>query len=123
MRECLKNLFLTDEEKYRRGFRKVSYSQCGEDILVDYVLTLRGIQRPSYLDIGANHPFFINNTAKFYLEGSHRINIEANHELIGNFLRHRPNDINLNVGVSDKRGAQDFYIMNDNTLSTFSRSE
>ena len=32
-------------------------------------------------------------------------------------------DINLNIGVSDKEGEMDFYIMADTTLSTFSKVE
>src|ERR1035437_2327334 len=59
-----------------------SYSQCGEDILVGYLFSLRGIKSPSYIDIGANHPWFINNTAFFYKKGCRGINIEPNQDLI-----------------------------------------
>lgn len=100
-----------------------SFSQCGEDILVQYIFNLRGISKPSYLDIGANHPYFISNTALFYKKGCRGINIEANVQLINEFYRTRPDDINLNVGISDQGGEMDFYSMEDNTLSTFSKSE
>jgi FkbM family methyltransferase len=102
---------------------KLSFSQCGEDLLVQYIFNLRGIGRPSYLDIGANHPFFISNTALFYQNGCKGINIEANPLLHEAFATHRPNDINLNIGISDKDDELDFYIMSDNTLSTFSKEE
>lgn len=105
-------------KKYRR-----SYSQCGEDLLINYIFTLRGIKNPSYLDIGANDPYFLSNTALFYLRGSKGINIEANPDLHNKFVRIRKRDINLNIGISDKEAELDFYIMEDNTLSTFSKEE
>jgi FkbM family methyltransferase len=100
-----------------------SYSQCGEDLLVQYIFNLRGISKPSYIDIGANDPYFLNNTALFYEKGSRGINIEANPQLLKELKRKRPKDINLNTGISSKEGELDFYIMEDNTLSTFSRQE
>lgn len=106
----------------KKGFKK-SYSQYGEDILIQHIFILRGIQNPSYIDIGANHPYHISNTAIFYQRGCRGINIEANPQLIRDFTRFRPKDINLNFGISDKKGELDFYVMKDNTLSTFSQEE
>src|SRR5271169_435695 len=96
-----------------------SFSQSGEDIIVRQLFKLRGINNPSYLDIGANDPFRINNTARFYKKGSRGINVEANPMLIKRFEKFRPHDINLNVGIAGSEGEMDFYIMNDDTLSTF----
>ncbi len=104
-------------------YKKYSYSQCGEDLIVQYIFSLRGITKPSYLDIGANHPFFISNTALLYEQGCRGINIEANPQLIESFTVYRPDDINLNIGISNKDEELDFYIMADNTLSTFSKNE
>ena len=104
-------------------FKKSSFSQCGEDILVNYIFSLRSIDKPSYIDIGANHPFFLSNTALFYEKGCRGINIEANPQLIENFKINRPEDINLNIGIDGEDGELDFFIMKDNTLSTFSKSE
>ncbi|SFO48016.1 methyltransferase, FkbM family [Algoriphagus ornithinivorans] len=102
---------------------KKSYSQCGEDLIIDYIFKLRGISYPQYLDIGAHHPKFLNNTELFYQKGCKGINIEANPLLHNAFEIYRPNDINLNIGISDKEEELDFYIMSDNTLSTFSKEE
>lgn len=102
---------------------KLSFSQSGEDLLIDYIFELRGVKMPTYLDIGAHDPFYLNNTAIFYLRGCRGINIEANPGLIGNFTKKRKEDINLNLGVSDQPGELDFYIMADPTLSTFSKDE
>jgi FkbM family methyltransferase len=107
---------------WRVNYNK-SYSQCGEDLIVDYVFHLRGIARPSYIDIGANHPYRGSNTALFYKKGCRGVNIEANPQLMPAFKASRPEDINLNVGISDTEGELEFYVMEDNTLSTFSKAE
>ena len=101
---------------------KKSFSQSGEDIIVSQIFKLREIFLPSYLDIGANDPFLINNTARLYKKGSRGINIEANPTLFHRFEKYRPLDINLNVGIGNAEAEMDFYIMNDDTLSTFSRA-
>ena len=111
------------EEEINERFAKKSYSQCGEDLIVNYIFKLRNIELPTYLDVGAHHPFYLSNTAFFYSKGCRGINIEANPNLIEAFLKHRPDDINLNIGVSDKEDNLDFYVINDSTLSTFSKEE
>lgn len=115
----LSRLLAVEADKYVR----ISYSQGGEDLIINTIFTLRGIQRPSYLDIGANHPYKLNNTAIFYLRGARGINIEANPNLINLFNKARPDDINLNIGIGIESGQMNFYIMEDDTLSTFSLEE
>lgn len=46
--------------------RKISYSQCGEDLVVDFLLA--GEKNIFYVDIGVNDPRKINNTYKLYKE-------------------------------------------------------
>ena len=110
------------KKMFGKKYRK-SYSQCGEDILINYIFSLRGIKNPSYLDIGANDPFFLSNTAMLYSNGSRGINVEANPTLLDKFKRLRTRDVNVNVGISDKAEELEFYIMSDNTLSTFMKAE
>ena len=55
---------------FNNPFRKTSFSQCGEDCIVDFMFKFKKIEKPSYIDIGAFHPFELSNTAKFYLTGS-----------------------------------------------------
>lgn len=100
-----------------------SYSQCGEDLIINHIFSLRGIVKPTYIDIGANHPYYLSNSASFYERGCRGINIDANPNLIQLFNSERPDDINLNIGISDKDDELDFYMMEDNTLSTFSKSD
>jgi FkbM family methyltransferase len=123
MRAYLKQILKPGNQRLKRRYAKTSFSQCGEDIIVNYVFSSRGLLNPSYIDVGANHPYLINNTAAFYEKGCRGINIEANPSLISNFQKYRPLDINLNIGISDKEGELTFYVMEDNTLSTFSKEE
>lgn len=102
---------------------KKSYSQMGEDLIIKHIFDNRGIKKPSYMDIGAYDPAYINNTKIFYDNGSRGINIEPNTELYNKFVRNRKKDINLNIGISDSTGKLDFYILSIPTLSTFSKEE
>lgn len=104
-------------------FSKQSYSQCGEDLIVKYIFDKIGIPKPSYLDIGAFHPYNISNTALFYRLGFRGINIEPDPVLFKAFLKHRPEDINLNVGISTDEAELDFFMLNVPTLNTFSKKE
>jgi FkbM family methyltransferase len=108
---------LTDKEK----FAKVSYSQCGEDMIVKHLFGGLKIEKPSYIDIGAHHPFYMNNTAIFSLAGARGINIEPDPSLFSKFTEFRKEDVNLNIGISDAAGESDFYLMNVPTLNTFSK--
>jgi FkbM family methyltransferase len=109
---------------FSKKFGKTSFSQLGEDLIIDHIFNLRGISYPSYIDIGANHPFSLSNTALFYMKGCRGINVEPDPNLIENFYTFRSNDINLNFGLGKSDGIElDFFILNEPTLNTFSKSE
>ncbi len=105
----------------KSAFHKTSYSQCGEDLIVKYVFDAVGIANPVYIDIGAHHPFRLNNTALLYESGSRGINVEPDPELFRPFPSERPHDVNLNIGIGIEPGEADFYVMNAPTLNTFSK--
>jgi FkbM family methyltransferase len=104
---------------FGNSFRTESFSQCGEDCIIDFLFNARNIGKPSYLDIGAFHPFELSNTAKFYRKGSRGINIEPNPEQFHYFTRYRKNDQNLNIGIGKKNDRLVYYKMNASTLNTF----
>ena len=104
-------------------YEKLSYSQSGEDIIIEYLFQLRKIDKPVCLDIGAYHPIVANNTYKFFLKGSKCVNIDANSTAIESFSSTRPTDTNLNIGIGGEDGEFDFYIMEDVALNTFSLEE
>lgn len=112
-------IFKKSQEDFKK-FQKISYSQSGEDVIIDYIFSLRRISKPTYLDLGANHPFNFNNTFLFYNRGSRGVNIDANPKSIKQFEYHRPFDVNINVGVGNRKDELDFYVFDYDPLSTFS---
>lgn len=94
------------------------YSQEGEDILIERYLGKKS--KGFYIDIGAHHPFRFSNTYYFYRQGWSGINIEPNPELFGLLSKHRPHDINLNIGLSDKPQDLTYYSFEEAAYNTFS---
>lgn len=120
----MKRLFSKFASKVIRDtYGQVTYSQCGEDIIIDLLFQQLGNQKPTYIDIGAHHPQHINNTYLFYLRGCRGINVEPDPVLFSRFNELRPEDINLNIGISDVAGVADFYMMSESTLNTFSKED
>ncbi len=86
---------------------RISYSQNGEDILLDRFFQGR---KGSFLDIGAYHPVIDNNTFFFYERGWRGVNIEplaANIEIFRNL---RPEDTNIHCALSDNT-SDIFYVV------------
>lgn len=100
-----------------------SYSQCGEDLIINFLFNAISVEKKNYLDIGAFDPFHINNTAFFYARGITGVNVEPNPERIENFRRLRKADINVHAAVSDQDGTTPFFTMNPPTLSTIVEAE
>ncbi|WP_298717472.1 FkbM family methyltransferase [Chitinophaga sp.] len=73
------------------------------------------------MDVGALHPKRFSNTYKFYRKGWRGINIDAMPGSMAEFRNIRPEDINLEIPVSDKAETLDFYIFNEPALNTFSK--
>lgn len=105
--------------------KKLSYSQYGEDILIrNLFIEYFNNYKPSYLDLGAHHPYHLSNTALFYKLGCRGVNVEANPILFKEFLNYRKFDKNLNIGVTPKdSGYLDFFIMKQPELNTFVKAQ
>lgn len=105
-------------------FGDKSYAQHNDDVFLVNVFDLIGIRKPSYLDLGAHHPTEISNTALLYARGSSGVNVEANPSLIPAFIKDRPRDVNLSVGVGPTRGRMPFYMFdNFSGLNSFSKED
>lgn len=102
-----------------------SYAQCGEDLLLDYLLTRKlKIEQPRYLDIGAHHPTFLSNTYRFYQKGGQGVCVEPDPNLFQRFAAQRTRDTCLNACVGiDEREEADFFLLAPHTLNTLSREE
>jgi len=104
---------------------KNSYSQCGEDLIVAFLLdSMDGPRARSYLDLGANHPFKLSNTAYFYRQGGRGILVEPDPYLAKVLSRARPKDVVIQKGVHvEGLDYANFFIMEPPTLNTFSEVE
>lgn len=118
-------LFLHKLKTYLKSkkYYAKTFSQAGEDSLVAFIAKAININPLSYIDIGAYKPFYINNTARFYLEGCCGINIEPNPTAFNELVKLRKRDVNLNIGVAKERGVLTYYVMDRPTLNTFSEAE
>jgi len=122
----MRNLLRKVINKVLLPHSRLVYAQSGEDLILDGLFYKQGIQRPSYLDVGANHPAYISNTYYFYLRGSKGVCVEPNPRLARSIEKKRPRDIVLNVGVGiDEQAEADFYLFPHyaHGLSTFSKKE
>ncbi len=98
---------------------KLSYSQEGEDILLERIIG--NIEfNGSFVDIGAHHPIKLSNTYKFYKAGWRGINIEATPGSKEVFNKIRPEDINIEVPISDREEELTFYVFNYSEFNSFS---
>ena len=100
-------------------YKKTSYSQDGEDMVIQTYYETKKHYKGFYVDIGAHHPYRFSNTAYFYKKGWRGINVEPTPTLLSAFKRHRKRDINLNLGVSLHPMVLPFYVFNDDALNTF----
>jgi len=109
---------------FRKRYSKTSYSQVGEDLIIQFVLKALGKERVYYLDIGTHDPVKFNNTYGLYLQGGSGICVEPNPELNRRIRKTRPRDKCVNSGVGPEAGSSmKFYVMKPSTLSTFSSEE
>lgn len=101
----------------------ISYAQCGEDIIICYLMRILKKKSYSYLDIGANDPKLLNNTYLMYKAGNRGVLIEPNMNVCERLKKVRKGDKILNCGVAGQKGKLTYYLMDDDTLNTFSMEE
>jgi FkbM family methyltransferase len=102
-------------------FRNNSYSQEGEDLIIDKLLKYK--KSGFYVDIGAHHPVKFSNTFIFYKRGWKGINVDAMPDSMNEFEKMRPRDINLQAAISNKKNNATFYIFNEPALNTLNAEE
>ena len=114
----LQNIYL----KNNFFFKKKTYSMYCEDLIVKkyFEEKFNGF----YVDLGCYHPVQHNNTMLLYQRGWRGINVDINEFSIKLFNFCRPDDLNLNLAVSDKNGEIDFYYQKKlSLLSTIKESQ
>jgi len=98
-----------------------SYSQEGEDMVLRSFFEGQKNYKGFFVDVGAHHPYRFSNTLHFYQKGWRGINIEPTPGAIKIFNRFRSRDINLNIGISDRKDKLTFYCFNEPALNGFSK--
>jgi FkbM family methyltransferase len=109
----LLRLILTGDWRYL----KESYGQEGEDLILEryFGKDYRGY----YVDVGAHHPRRFSNTYLLFSRGWKGINIDANPDSIQGFLKERPKDTNLALGIAETKGVLAFYRFKEGASNTF----
>jgi hypothetical protein len=93
--------------KYRYFIKKKTYSQFGEDVILDqYFNNFIG----RYVDVGCYHPIKYSNTALLHKKGWTGINIDLNKTSIDLFNACRKNDLNIHACLSDKTEIVEIYL-------------
>jgi len=108
------------------GFDRSSqyFSQGGEDAILKsifYEKSKRG-EKGFFVDVGAYHPYVHSNTYFFYIRGWQGINIDACPGSMALFNQFRPRDINLEIGIADRKGVSTYYLLDKtSTMNSFSK--
>lgn len=100
------------------------FSHSGEDAVLSGIFgkQLHEKQAGFFVDIGAYHPYTASNTFLFYINGWRGINIDARPGVMKLFDKHRPKDVNLEIGIGEKRETLTYYYVNsDSSMNSFSR--
>lgn len=111
-------------EKGYRIFARNTFSQAGEDAVIDSILWQVGLLKPTYLELGVCHPWHGNNTYKYYLRGGTGVLVEADESQIAFIKKARPKDVILNIGVNFTGETEaDFFIFEEKSINTFDKAE
>jgi len=100
-----------------RRFRRVAYSQEGEDLILDRIFARK--RSGFYVDVGAHHPHRYSNTFLFYLRGWRGINVDPLPGTKALFDKLRPRDINLELAVLRDRRCATYFEFNDPAVNGF----
>lgn len=128
MKKSIKNIlkksilgeyFLNQIQEIKKYIPKFSYSQAGEDLVLNSLLLEK--ENGFYVDIGAYHPVFLSNTYLFYKKGWTGIQIEPNKKRSKLFRKKRKNSLTLEFGIGPDNREIDFYVFQEDTLCTFSK--
>ena len=121
-RLLLKKIIPFIKARYAPRGGRVTFTQYGEDLIIKDILQKKGLPL-TYVDIGAHHPYFGNNTYLLYRHGGRGVLVEPNSALCTVITDKRRKDVCLNAGVSKIDGEADFYEFKQSTRSTFSKEQ
>lgn len=98
----------------------ISYAQNYEDVIL--LRALRGVERGFYVDVGAQDPIHGSVTKAFYEKGWRGINVEPVKRWFDAVTNDRPEDVNLQVVVSETVGDLEFFEVPETGLSSLDKA-
>jgi hypothetical protein len=103
---------------------RLSFAQAGEDLVIDGLLDMLRVARPTYLDVGAYEPIESNNTYLLYRKGGRGVLVEPNVALTPRLKGKRPGDTVLTAGIGlDDVPEADYYVLSQPQLNTFDKDQ
>ncbi|MFL2878639.1 MAG: FkbM family methyltransferase [Candidatus Pelagibacter sp.] len=123
LKEVYKKLHIIQNIYIKNKFflKKNSYSMESEDL--EIINILKNINDGFYVDVGGYHPLDRNNTYLLYKKNWRGINIDLSEFSIDLFNFARPDDINLNVAITNADGyVTYFYQKKLSQLSTIKKN-
>ena len=111
----------------RENFQYTSYSQAGEDRIINLIRKQLKLEEFRYVDIGACNGVHHSNTCLFYRMGFRGVLVEANPLLLDRIAQARPADKLIHAGVVPSQMVEssrlNFHVMNSHAMGTFSEKQ
>lgn len=101
------------------GWTRLSWSQEGEDMILSRLFENQ--ENGFYLDIGAHHPFRFSNSFLFYKKGWKGIAIDPLPGTKRLFMKHRPRDITIEMGIGTREEILSYYMFSEPALNSFDK--
>ena len=116
--KIIHNLYI----KNKCFIKRKSYSQDGEDKILKEIFKNKNVG--VYVDVGCYHPIELSNTALLYDKGWNGINIDISKYSIELFNFLKPDDINLNLAVSNTNGFTNIFFQKElSKISTINKQK
>ena len=91
---------------FKKSKKRYHYADNGEDVIIQSLFNHK--KDGFYMDVGCYHPIRASLTHLLHKKGWKGVNIDISENTINLFKIARPNDKNINIGISNKEG-EDFY--------------
>ena len=111
---------------YLKKYKKYCYAEFGEDIFIERFFHDKFIGK--YIDVGAYHPIQSSLTYCLFKKGWKGMNIDLSKSSTDLFKIKRPDDININCAISNKKRKKIYYYENglinqNNALKRFNKDQ
>ena len=91
----------------KKSKKRYHFAENGEDVIIGNLFNHK--KNGFYLDVGCYHPIRSSLTHLLHKKGWGGVNIDISEDSINLFKIARPNDRNINIGISNKIGKQFYY--------------